>query len=70
MPFVWSSIKKDPEIIAITSEMGVILEKTSGVTRKPETSMRLSVTAHRSYKIAVLFCPINTEYSRPVKFII
>ena len=46
MPFVWSSIKKDPEIIAITSEMGVILEKTSGVTRKPETSMRLSVTAH------------------------
>jgi hypothetical protein len=70
MFFVWSSVKNNPEITDITSEMVAVFEKTSGVIRKPDTSMGLSVTAYRSYKIAMLFSPINTEYSRTVKFII
>jgi len=70
MFFVWSSVKNNPKISDITSEMFAILEKISGVIRKPDTSMGLSVAAHRSYKIAMLISLINTEYSGTVKFII
>ena len=70
MPFVWSSVKNNPKITDIISEMVANLEKTSGNTRKPDTPMGLSVRAYRSYKIAILFFLINTEYSRTVKFII
>ena len=70
MFFVWSSVKNNPKISDITSEMVAVSEKTSGVIRKPDTSMGLSVAAHRSYKIAMLISLINTEYSGTVKFII
>ena len=70
MSFVWSSVKNNPKISDIISEMVAILEKTSGEIRKPDAPMGLSVTVYRSYIIAMLFFLINTEYSRTVKFII
>ena len=70
MSFVWSSVKNNPNITDIISEMVAFLEKTSGEIKKPDTPMGLSVAACRSYKIAMLFFYVNTEYSRTVKFII
>jgi len=70
MSFVWSSVKNNPKISDIMSEMVAILEKTSREVRKPDAPMGLSVTANRSYKVAMLFFLINTLYSRTVKFII
>jgi hypothetical protein len=70
MSFVWSSVKNNPKISDIISEMVAILEMTSGEIRKPDATKGLSVTANRSYKVAMLFFLINTEYSRTVKFII
>jgi hypothetical protein len=34
MFFVWSSVKNDPKITDITSEMVAVREKTSGVIKK------------------------------------
>jgi hypothetical protein len=70
MSFVWSSVKNNPKISDIISEMVAFLEKTPGKIRKPDAPTGLSVTANRSYKIAILFFLINTPYSRTVKFII